>query len=57
MTPELDYYLEKSELVMAGSPTIFDVYQSFNMSGLFNEKIFQDVWLDYANEGWTNVWN
>ena len=35
--------------------TIGDVYQSFNTSGLFNTKIFQDVWIGYLDAGWSNV--
>jgi hypothetical protein len=35
--------------------TIGDVYQSFNTSGLFNAKIFQDVWIGYLDAGWSNV--
>ena len=39
------------------------MYQSFNVSGLFNGKIFQDVWLGIKDKGpppaeeeWSNVW-
>lgn len=27
------------------------------MSGLFNPVIYQDVFLTYNNEGWSNLWN
>jgi len=54
--PEMFYYGSQSGLEMP-SATIEDVYQSFNSSGLFNGKIFQDVFLDFKNEGWNNIWN
>lgn len=55
MTLELFYYAEKSERAMPVA-TIEDVYQSFNISGLYNGKIFQDVWLNYMDENWSNLW-
>jgi len=55
IAPELSYWSQKS-----GEPvpdaTIFDTYQSFNASGLFNGKIFQDVFLSYMNANCSNVW-
>jgi hypothetical protein len=27
------------------------------LSGLYNAKIYQDVFLNYDNAGWSNVWN
>ena len=27
------------------------------MSGLYNPKIYQDVFLNFSNIGWSNIWN
>ena len=56
IAPELDYFTFKAELTPT-TATIFDTYQSFNASGLYNQKIYQDVFLDYANANWSNIWN
>lgn len=43
--PEAFYYGGHSNHPLPIEVTIDDVYQSFNSSGLYNTKIFQDVWL------------
>ena len=53
---ELFYYSYKSGNE-APQATIFETYQSFNMSGLYNPKIYQDVFLNYNNTDWSNLWN
>jgi hypothetical protein len=53
---ELFYWSDKSGQ-QAPAATIFDTYQSFNLSGLYNPKIYQDVFLNYSNVGWSNLWN
>ena len=53
---ELFYYAQKSGNAQPEA-TIFETYQSFNLSGLYNAKIYQDVFLNYDNAGWSNLWN
>jgi len=45
--PERFYYAFRSGWTDWLDITIFDVYQSFNISGLYNSKIQQDIWLLY----------
>ena len=53
--PEAFYYSARSGYDFPAEITIFDVYQSFNISGLYNSKIQQDMWLQYDNIGWSNL--
>ena len=60
VSPELNTYMATTG---QSSPpvTIGDVYRSFNASGLFNGKIFQDIWLGVDTKGpgdtkWSNAW-
>ena len=60
VSPELGEYLVTTSQT-SPAVTIADVYQSFNVSGLFNGKIYQDIWLDVPTVGpggtkWSNAW-
>lgn len=35
--------------------TIDDVYQSLNFTGIYNQKIMADIYLDYHDPGWSNA--
>lgn len=55
-TPELFYYAEKADVVMP-SHSITDVYKSLAHDFLYSPKIFQDVFLNYDNDQFTDMWN
>jgi hypothetical protein len=52
--PEVFYYGAINN-TLPKEITIFDVYQSFNNTGLFSNKVIQDLWLDNIVPGWNNV--
>jgi hypothetical protein len=54
---ELSYYNDMSGNTAPADATIDDVYNSLNKTGLYNSKIYQDIFLGYTNENYTNVWN
>lgn len=62
VSPELGQFMTKSEQTMPDGATIGDVYQSFNSSGLYNGKIFQDILLNFDTMApggatkWSNIW-
>lgn len=56
LTPELFYYAEKAGVTMPAH-TITDVYKSLAYDYLYSPKIFQDVFLNYDNEQFTDMWN
>jgi hypothetical protein len=43
------------DLPLPADVTIFDIYQSFNNTGLFNPTIQQDIWLNITLAGMSNV--
>ena len=53
--PEAFYYAARSGYDFPAETTIFDVYQSFNVSGLYNPTIQQNIWLQYDSSGWSNI--
>jgi len=53
--PEAFYYAALSGYDFPAETTIFDVYQGFNVSGLFNPTMQQNIWLQYEVPGWSNV--
>ena len=66
VSPELSEYVTKAGGTVP-TTDVSNVYQSFNVSGLFNGKIFQDVWLGIMDSGppdpttgvppgWSNIW-
>ena len=61
VSPELSNFIAKSEQTSPQGATIADVYQSFNSSGLYNGKIFQDILMNFMTKApdggeWSNVW-
>ena len=61
VSPELSNFIAKSDQTSPEGATIADVYQSFNSSGLYNGKIFQDILMDFPTKApdggdWSNVW-
>lgn len=54
-TPEAFYFCALNQNDFPAEVTVFDVYQGFNKTGLFNPKVMQDVWLDYRDPNWSNV--
>jgi hypothetical protein len=53
--PEAYYYAAMSGYDFPAEVTIFDIYQSFNNTGLFNPTIQQDIWLNITLQGMSNV--
>jgi hypothetical protein len=53
--PEVSYWQAMSGLDYPAEITILDVYESFSETGLFNQKINQDIWLNVTVPGHPNV--
>ena len=43
--PEAFYYSARSGNQFLTQATVYDLYQDFNITGLFNSKIDEDIWL------------
>jgi hypothetical protein len=53
--PEAFYFQLMNTNEFLQAVTTADVYQSMNATGLFNPKVLQDIWLDYYDPNWSNV--
>lgn len=53
--PEVYYFAAISSYDFPAEVTIFDTYQGFNNTGLFHNKVLQDILLDVYNPDWSNV--
>lgn len=53
--PEVNYWAAMSGWDFPAEVTIEDVYQGFNITGLFNPTVNQNIWLQIFNSGSNNV--
>ena len=52
--PEVFYFAALNQNDFPEEVTIADVYQGFNLTGLYSPKILQDIWLNLPEPGWSN---
>jgi hypothetical protein len=53
--PEVYYFQTQNGNDIPKEVTIFDTYQALNSTGLYNAKIMQDIFYDYNDTNWSNV--
>jgi hypothetical protein len=52
---EVWYFCRLNKHLFPNTITIDDVYQSLNFTGIYNQKVMADIYLDYYDPGWSNA--